>query len=168
MSIEKEINHRVLEGRLKELPLRAGKKKRSLYVESTLYDEIMKDRDDLELMERYVNLEADLNVFVSSPTVDPHYLYLLSPKGDKVWEIRSAKPDPQLRVFGFFASKDVFVATHHEYRSELGDFDSMEWKREKRRALAIWRKLFSAYKPMAYTDITDLVTGAIDGKYFKD
>ena len=111
MSIRKEINHRVLEGRLKELPLRAGRKKRRLYVESTLYEEIFVERDDPEIMDRYTKLEADLSVFVTSPTINPDYLYLLYPRRDKVWEIRSVMPKPQLRVFGFFAD-----ASPHEYK----------------------------------------------------
>lgn len=168
MSIRKEINHRVLEGRLKELPLRAGRKKRRLYVESTLYEEIFVERDDPEIMDRYTKLEADLSVFVTSPTINPDYLYLLYPRRDKVWEIRSVMPKPQLRVFGFFAEKDTFIATNHEYRNNLGGFDSTHWRREKRRAVATWRNLFGSYDPMDSEDIGDLVTGAINGKYFRD
>ena len=168
MSIEKEIKQRILDGSLKELPLRAGRKKRRLYVEATLYEEIVVERDDLEMMDRYTKLEADLNVFVTSQTINPHYLYLLSPTRDKVWEIRSVEPKPQLRVFGFFAAKDTFVATNHEYRDELGGFDSAIWRREKRRALAIWRNLFNSYNPIDTIVVGDLVTGAIDGKYFRN
>lgn len=100
-------------------------------------------------------------------TLDPKYLFMLTPKRDAVWEIRCTRPDPQIRVLGLFAAKDVFVATHHELRSDLGTFESRAWKDAKRRARTEWQALAHTYQPLSSANILDLVTGAVDGKYFK-
>lgn len=168
MSIREEIWNQISEGRLMELRPRAGYPIRQMYIETSLYEEIVAEIDDLKKMDRYTKLEADLAEFITSPTIHPNYLYLLSPTRDNVWEIRSVQPKPQLRVFGMFAAKDCFIATHHEYRDTLGVFDSKSWKTEKRRAIAIWRKLFNSYQPLNSKDVDKLFTGAINGKYFRD
>lgn len=117
--------------------------------------------------ERMGRLEADLDTFVNGDPITPKFLFLLSPARDGVWEIRSVKDDPSIRVLGFFAQYDVFVATHYELRSELGGWDSEEWRKTKRRAGAAWRRTFATYQPLKSTDIHQLVSGAISGKYIK-
>jgi len=49
----------------------------------------------------------------------------------------------------------------------LGGWESREWKTVKSVARAEWRKLFNPYQPKVGTDPKQLVTGALDGKYFK-
>jgi hypothetical protein len=112
-------------------------------------------------------LAADLEVFVEARTIDPKYLFLLYPANDAVWEIRSGREQPSIRVLGLFAWKDVFVATNHALREELGGWESREWKTVKRAARAEWRRLFNPYQPKTAIDPKQLVTGALDGKYFK-
>lgn len=172
MSIKEEIWHRISEGRLVELRPRirppAGCPRRQLYLDQRLFDEIVAERDDLDLMDRFAELEADLAQFITSPTLHDGYIKQLSPSRDVVWEIRSVEPEPQLRVFGLFAAKNVFVATHYEDRNHLGSFESQAWREEKRRARTIWNQLFNAYHPFDAEDIHGLLDGAIDGKYFRD
>ena len=84
-----------------------------------------------------------------------------------VWEIRSVRPAPSIRVLVLFAKKNVFVATNFAFREDLGEWQSREWKNVKRAALAGWRRLFHPYDPLESTNIQNLVTGAINGKYFK-
>lgn len=116
---------------------------------------------------RIAQLQADLEVFVEGRSIDPKYLFLLYPMRDGVWEIRSVRDRPSIRVLGLFACKDVFIATNHALREDLGDWNSREWKAVQREARAEWRRLFGAYDPQITTDIRELVTGALDGKYFK-
>ncbi len=112
-------------------------------------------------------LLADLEVFVTRPWLAPDYLFGLSPKTCGVWEIRS-RMAPQLRVFGLFAAKDVFVATHYEYRSRLGDRSAGSWRAEIVRAHAHWKRVLYPYQPMHAGNVDELLTGAMDEKYFKD
>lgn len=117
--------------------------------------------------ERMGALEAELDTFVNGDLLTPKYLFLLTPTRDRIWEIRSTKEDPSIRVLVQFAQKDVLIATHYELRSDLNGWDSQEWKKAKRRAGAIWRNIFPAYNSLGSTNIHDLVTGAINGKWFK-
>ena len=139
-----------------------------MFLTSDLMTELSKARTSSVETQRFASLEADLAVFVQSPALDPKYLYRLFPPRDCVWEIRSTRPDPQIRVLGLFAEKDVFVATHHALRSDLGLWDSAAWRIAKRRANAEWWRLFSVYQPKTETDVHQLVSGAINGKYFTD
>ena len=86
---------------------------------------------------------------------------------DAVWEIRSAADAPSIRVLGLFADKDVFIATNFELREDLGGWQSRAWKEVKRKAKAIWVWLFQTHKPIITTDINNVVSGALNGKYFK-
>jgi len=124
--------------------------------------------DDPEMEDRMGDLQADLEFFVESPTIDPKYLFHLYPARDAVWEIRSVRPAPSIRVLGSFADKDVFVATNYALRSELGGWQSREWKNVKRTAHRRWTALLQPYDPRRGTDARAFVSGAIDGKYFKE
>ena len=143
------------------------KKLRAMYIETALHEEITRDRDNDKETERFARLEADLQVFLTSPTIDSSYLFGLSPPGKEVWEIRSKRPRPSIRIFGRFSGKDSFVATHYVKRSLLGGWNTLEWKEEIRKSRQIWNRLFPGYRPQG-GEIHDLVSGALDGKYFKN
>jgi hypothetical protein len=117
--------------------------------------------------DRMGRLRADLEVFASSPTIDPKYLFHLYPARDAVWEIRSVRAAPSIRVLGLFAEKDAFIATTFALREELGGWQSREWRQVKRTAKQKWASLFHPYGPRVTTHVHDVVTGAINGKYFK-
>ena len=89
------------------------------------------------------------------------------PMRDGVWEIRSVRPEPSIRVLGLFAEKDTFIATNAALREDLGGWQSKQWKDPKRLAKVRWRQLFNTYPPLKATKPKLLVSGAIDGKYFK-
>lgn len=169
MSILQNIRWRVQEGRLYPLvPLATSAPRiRSIYLSTYVYAAINEPRTDSAEIERYAQLEADLGVFVTSPTIDPKYLFLLSPTRESVWEIRTVRPNPGIRTMGLFASKDVFVATHYVSRDQLPGWNSRAWKEAKRHAQTQWRNLFQVYDPLRDTNVQHLVTGAINGKYFR-
>lgn len=142
---------------------------RSMYLTRQLYDEIfVNNTGSDEERERLGFLEADLEIFITYKSLWPSYLCLLRPTSDGVWEIKSPNPSPGIRVFGFFAKKDTFIATHLALRPHLGGWRSFKWKREVRRAKAIWRTLFQPYTPIISDDPDDSFTGAIDENYFRD
>jgi hypothetical protein len=169
MSIGALIECRLQEKELFPLrPKAAGAAtKRKMYLACSIWDLLQREHDDDEFEERLGQLEADLELFVEGRPIDPKYLFLLYPARQAVWEIRSVRPTPSIRVLGLFASKDNFVVTNLALREDLGGWQSREWKEVKRSALAAWRRLFHPYAPLGASDIHNLVTGAIDGKYFK-
>ncbi len=96
MSISHEIAQRVENGEIVSLqPYPALKPQlRSMYIEAKLYDTVFRFRDDKLIARRFASLEADLQVFLTEPIIDPGYLFGLVPPGKGVWEIRSVRPSP--------------------------------------------------------------------------
>lgn len=169
MSIHDEIVDRVRRQMIYPVLPRAkgGTIRRALFVSEALHAFLTSPKGDLDWERRVAELQADLEVFVEARTIDPKYLFLLYPARDAVWEIRSVREQPSIRVLGLFASKDIFIATNHALREDLGGWESREWRTVKRAARAEWRRLFNPYDPTTGTDAKALVTGALDGKYFK-
>jgi hypothetical protein len=139
-----------------------------MFLSVELWELLNTAHEDPEMEDRLGDLQADLELFVASPSIDPKYLFHLYPARDAVWEIRSARPDPSIRVLGLFASRDVFIASNCALREHLGGWQSREWKEVKRTARRRRTQLFHSYQPVIGTDARTLVTGAIDGRYFKE
>lgn len=139
-----------------------------MFLSEELWDLLATSHEDLEMEERIGVLQADLEMFVESPSIDPKYLFLLYPARDAVWEIRSVRPNPSVRVLGLFAADDAFIATNCVLRETLGGWQSREWKEVKRTAHRRWTQLFHPYQPRIETTARRLVSGAIDGRYFKE
>lgn len=169
MSIEDLIAHKVGAGMLFPLvPRAAGSApRRAMFVSEDIWSLLSTEHQDDDMEDRLGILQADLEQFAEGRTIDPKYLFLLYPATEGVWEIRSLRPDPSIRVLGFFAKRDVFIATNLALRENLGGWESREWKDIKRLARTRWGHLFHTYNPMVSTNLSELVTGTIDGKYFK-
>jgi len=169
MSIQDEIIDRWQRGMLFPiLPKAKGEPvRRALFVNEALNSVLNSPEGDETWDKRVGSLRADLEVFVAAPTIGPKYLFLLYPALDAVWEIRSTSHEPSIRVLCLFALGDVLIATGHALREDLGEWESREWKKVKREAKAAWRRVFDPYRPAKGTDAKQLVTGALDGKYFK-
>jgi len=152
------------------LPKAAGMAaNRAMLIEERLYRVLSApEGDDEEWEKRVGELQADLERFASGDDITPEYLKLLYPSGMGVWEIRSVADEPSIRVLGLFPEKDVFVATNFELREVLGGWQSRAWKSVKRIARTIWTILFHTYQPIITTDVNQIVSGALDGKYFTD
>lgn len=138
-----------------------------MFVSEGIWEMLSTEHEDEEMEDRLGILQADLELFAEGQPIDPKYLFLLYPAHEAVWEIRSLRPHPSIRVLGRFAMKDVFIATNIELRENLGGWQSREWKNVKRLACTRWGHCFHTFPPMLSTNIHDLVTGAINGKYFK-
>lgn len=112
-------------------------------------------------VQRAASLQADLEVFVTGQPIDPGYLKPLKPIGKNVWEIRSVRPRPSIRVFGRFADRDVFVATNYFLRKPLGAFKSLEWKDAIHVARQEWARLFT--RDPIEGKLHELVSGVLNG-----
>lgn len=119
--------------------------------------------------ERFDDLRADLVSFLIWRRIDPNYLWLLSPKTHGVWEIKSHREEPQIRVFGQFAAKDIFIAMRYRYRSEMGNFDNLNWSFEIRQVERKWRQVFlGEYSALTTQNQHKLFSGATDERFFED
>ncbi len=169
MSIDAEILDRVRRGMLWPLtPKAAGATiRRAMFIGEHLWNELNSAEGDAEWEDRIGRLRADLELFVTEPTIAPHYLFLLYPAADAVWEIRSVRDQPSVRVLGRFPYTDVFVATNHAKREDLGGWQSRQWKTVKRAAKAIWRQLFPSYDPKITIHVTEVCSGATNGIFYK-
>ena len=169
MSIEREIISQDISGRLKLVVPRVSSDQliRRLYLTKQLYAKVYEEKETESEKKMFENLKADLQVFVSSNTIDPKYLWCLRPPENGIWEIRSTRQRPQIRVFGAFAAKDVFIGTHYKLRDELGKIDSRQWEMEIARTKTIWTDHFPTYTHKKTTDQKQLFTGALDEKYFR-
>ncbi len=169
MSIEDVIADRVSEGRLFLLrPTTPGTSaKRLMLIERRLWDFIQEPGPDPEWEERKGILQADLELFAEGAPVGPKYLFLLYRASEGVWEIRSVRPNPSIRVLGRFLARDAFVATNYALREELGGWQSRAWRDVKVMSRTVWTQLFHQHQPIITMAVSKVVSGAIDGKYFK-
>ncbi|MCW5729512.1 MAG: hypothetical protein KIT20_02045 [Alphaproteobacteria bacterium] len=142
--------------------------RRVMLVGEDLWSDLESPEGDAEWEERIGKLRADLEVFVTEEKIVPRYLFLLYPAGDAVWEIRSVRDRPSLRVLGLFAAKDIFVSTNHARREDLGNWQSREWKAVKRLARAVWRKLFQGYEPIVTTNANEVCSGVADELFYRE
>jgi len=116
---------------------------------------------------RRVHLQLELEWFVDGRDIsvalpnenDPYEdkpdanFRLLYKWHDEVWEIRS-KMQPQIRIFGSFATPDYFVALLWEFRCKLGD---PPWK-ECATCKEVWNRLFPNHPPFTGKTIHDYIT----------
>lgn len=169
MSIEDEITDRTQRGMLYPLLPKAASApvRRALFVDEWLWRELQsRGEDDWSI--RIAKLRADLEVFVTELTITPKYLFLLYPAADAVWEIRSTRDDPSIRVMGLFAAKDVLIITNYARRDVLEKWQSREWKEAKRMAHAMWRRMFMTYVPIITSDVKEVCSGATDEVFYKE
>jgi hypothetical protein len=169
MSILDVIVARVGEGMLYPLfPRAAGASpKRAMLIAEGLWNFIHESGPDQDWEDRKGFLQADLEVFAEGQQIGPKYLFLLYPANEGVWEIRSTRPNPSIRVLGRFVEKDIFVATNFALRDELGGWGSRQWRDVKVMSRTVWVNLFHQYKPLITADVNRVVSGAINGKYFR-
>ena|SRR5581483_2692929 len=160
VSIWDQIQLHVIGQRLFAVPLTSTKDLvwRPMFLVSDLYREIYECAPNTEAGLRYARLQGDLERFVSGGPITDSYLSPIRPLARAVWEIRSRKPKPSLRVFGLFASVNIFIGTNHQSRPWLSD--KVEWDRANRIARSEWRKLFEDQAPMQGA-LHELVPGAI-------
>ena len=169
MSIGAVIRDRQAAGMLYPLlPRAAGSTvRRPMFVTEDLQNVLNSPKGDEDWEHRVAELQADLEYFVEGRAIDPKYLFLLYHVREAVWEIRSARDQPSIRVLGRFAERDVFIATNHALREELGGWESRAWRGVKVLARARWMNLFQQYQPVQGSNIHDMVSGALNGHYFK-
>jgi hypothetical protein len=109
---------------------------------------------DEKISRRWAKLEADMAHFVEGGYVNWNLMKWLDPQGQEVWELKSVRPKPSIRVFGRFAEPDVFVGTHSALRTDLKAKWSVEFWNEIFKCETMWKGLTDEepFKGKAYTD----------------
>lgn len=119
---------------------------------------------------RCAYLRAELESFVTGAHIGvccvpfkarQEQMALLDPVSAGVWDFRSMDPRPGIRVLGYFADENDFIALVPAARSvqtdfirlgPLGDRDSQEWKSAIGSASSMWSRLFPMFKPVTGDD----------------
>jgi hypothetical protein len=175
MSIRDEIISRVKEGRLFEIePFVPGERSRVIFACKNVRDIVFGPWEFSDDEIRFGKLRADLDHFssggfvvVSTGRHNICFMKHLSPKRDEVWEIRSRAPRPSIRVFGSFATVDVFIATNWGYREDLGGVCDRNWRDALVRCKSNWRNLFPSYNPVSGEKIDDYISkNVVDEREF--
>ena len=83
----------------------------------------------------------------------------------EVWELKS-KTTKSIRVFGRFAGYDVFVATHWQWRRNLGAYGSDQWGDEINKCGTEWANMFQIHTPHTGDNINDYISDAEDASLF--
>lgn len=106
---------------------------RAFFMCRPLYESIQAGRQVADAKERqsWAKLEAAMRYFIEGGLVDDNLIKQLSPPNYEHWELRSRAPRPSLRVFGRFASPNVFIGTHVKPRKCLGGMWSPQFEHEK-------------------------------------
>jgi hypothetical protein len=86
-------------------------------------------------------------------------LALLEGAKDQVWEFRCCESTPQIRIFGHFADKDLFVAFFLVNRNDIptyADFHPLKEECKRR-----WRKYFPTYPTRVGSEADDYVSNCV-------
>ncbi|MGB6451481.1 MAG: hypothetical protein WBE92_12080, partial [Steroidobacteraceae bacterium] len=134
--------------------------RRAIFLTRELYEAVHGQHSSDAETTRYAVLQAQLEVFVGDEVIASSYMKPLSPRNKGVWEIKNKRPKPSLRVFGLFASRDVFIGTHHQLRPPLGRFGTPMWKEQIRVARYQWRQLFGDSEPLI-GELNEVISGAV-------
>lgn len=145
MSIDESLLRAVAKGDLAFLPLDLSDPIERVMLISKEVKELIEGTHAAQVA-RAQGLLADLQAFVKGDVVsmcfrpyeaDEAYFGRLHPVGSGVWDIRTRRPNPGIRIFGMFAELNTFVAFNWWPRSkkvpwsnkeQLGDRDSMNWR----------------------------------------
>lgn len=159
--IWRQIKSREAAGQLRAFRPRSPDEvcKRAMFLVPAFYDELTAKHSAVAETARYMALQARLEIFVSDNPITSTYLKPLRPLQDGVWEVVNKKPNPSLRVFGLFATRDVFIGTHIQLRNVLGGLGHPQWKAEIRRARFEWNQLFDCGPLIG--ELRQVVTGAV-------
>jgi hypothetical protein len=159
MFIEERINSLRASGRLFLIPQSwpGLPIERLFYASDSVKTLILGPLNDHNEEKRAYELRAEIDRFIDGKTIfvraeseegTKALLARLNPSADEVWELRSLKPKPSLRIFGTFVEKNSFVALHWAKRTVLGAGDSEEWADAIEQFKTIWQDWFHPFEPL--------------------
>ena len=159
MLIRDEIQANLNTGRLVPVKSHASwsAEPRAFLLERELAKQIADGQNDKDMRDRWAKLEADMAHFVEGGYVNWGLMKWLDPKEQEVWELKSVRPRPSMRVFGRFAEPNVFIGTNLALRPNLKGKWSLQYWDEIFKAERVWSGLF-ARSPFSGENYTDYIT----------
>jgi hypothetical protein len=130
---------------------------RCFLLERDLHEQIVANRILPQNFERWAKLEADMAHFVEGGYINWNMMKWLEPQKQEVWELKSVRPKPSIRVFGRFACPNVFIGTNIQFRNCMKEKWSKEFWDQIFECEKIWADLFKA-EPFKGRDYTDYIT----------
>jgi hypothetical protein len=178
MSICAQIRECVQLGELHQLlpMLDSDPVERKVFISTEIKDALEGPWPNKTAERRLRELQGDLEAFVKGDiigmclTAFQHktaYMGRLDMPKDEVWDIRSRRNSPALRVFGRFASVDTFIALRIRPRSvrvnwlnsePLGGAESREWQFAIIETLQEWNRLLPNFNPPHGDDLSVYVS----------
>jgi hypothetical protein len=160
MLIRERIKVHRLSGRLIPVKPRTAwsGEPRCFLLEKDLHATIVANRSLPEKFDRWAKLEADMSHFVEGGYINWGLMKWLDPQKQEVWELKSVRPKPSIRVFGRFAEPNVFVGTNLQFRTDLKEKWSKEFWEEIFKCGEIWKSLFDDEGPFKGKLYTDYIT----------
>lgn len=182
MSIRELISDRLKEQRLfvLEPTLPSEPIVRDLLVSPEVRSRVCGPWPNVRAEKRLRDLRADLESFIVGDHVSACLVpYMaedalfgrLDKPADEVWDIRSRRPSPAIRILGRFAECDCFIAFSCWPRSKeldyldrppLGAWNSKEWASAIKECKADWRRLFYDYPDHTGISINDYISTNVD------
>jgi len=106
-------------------------------------------------------IESEHIVVRTGPPVDDDALVVQLHPSDVI-EIRCCSAGPSLRVFGFIAAPDLFVALHWKYFHDLKKYKNPAWAAAIRQCNEEWSGLFPFIAPVTGGKFPDdYISGAV-------
>lgn len=155
MSIRKQIEDACDCGALRYLPPELGgaDSERCIFVSEEVWDAAYSHHHeaDPELAELYAGMRATLDHYSMGGQIPVGWtprrkdgaalVARVEPLDSRCWDFRCLDPEPGIRVLGFFAETNVFIALTWHYRDSLESSD--DWDGAITEARRLWDGLFS-------------------------
>lgn len=141
---------------------------RKLYLVPDLFG-FLETKQSGQLQEKNRNeLRTDLDYYINGAarSVRLNYrkgsnsnLARLRAASDEVWELQVRGKRPQIRAFGRFACKDIFVAFFWKPHNEL--LTDPQWRAAKIRCQQEWADLFFPTPPLSGVQVCDYISNGV-------
>ncbi|GEM_PF-1119440 len=141
---------------------------RSLYVSAGINQMLIGPWENQKQEEEWGAARAIMDSFVSGRIISVpkpgtnnksrHQMAQLEPEQDGIWEIRTTKPKPGIRLAGLFVKQDLFVVLTWDERRLLDNFGSKQWRILVLGCQTEWKNLFFTYLPFKGDSAHDYIT----------
>lgn len=146
--------------------------KRALYVTASFFRELSHPGSAIDFFGQKFSVSALFTRWLNGSPLSIRLhdrafqaeLARLEPPPEEIWEMRITVPRPQLRVFGRFAERDVFVAMFAINRDRLGRAFSangrknQSWQGAMYECEAIWNGILGGAEPFRGQSASDYVS----------
>lgn len=161
MSIRERLNLAVEQGHLVRYQRASVEGFRQLYLTAALYDELQNEQSAIAFFGQRSAVSAFFTRWLNGSRLSlrieertgRNEMARLEPPPEEIWEMRITEPRPQLRIFGRFVDRNVFVAMFAVNRDRLGNAfstpgrKSQSWLGAMYDCETLWNGIFGGAEP---------------------